>query len=386
MKYDRIEGIDKDISKLVMGCDNQDDINEASKLWDHWIEVGGNIFDTAFIYGGGNHEKVFGEWLKNNNRQDVLILGKGAHSPECNPEAISKQLTISLERMKTDYVDIYIMHRDNTDYPIDEFMDVLNQEKEKGRIKIFGGSNWTIQRFKEANEWAEKNNKQEMSILNNNLALAKMIKPLWNGCLSSNTEEILAYLNSSQKSHMSWSSQARGYFLPDNITQEIEDKITKAETYRAPGENSSGPISCYDSEDNRERKKRAMELAEKKGCSAHNIAASWTINQSFPSFALIGPRTIDELDTTLPCLDIELTKEEINWLNDLYGSYEPAITLEQYGMNESKHYSHSPGNKLKLDRKLDYLWTNTSWSSGTTHQSATTLSDHIPITAIWEVE
>ena len=40
MKYDRIEGIDKDISKLVMGCDNQDDINEASKLWDHWIEVG----------------------------------------------------------------------------------------------------------------------------------------------------------------------------------------------------------------------------------------------------------------------------------------------------------------------------------------------------------
>ena len=75
MKYDRIEGIDKDISKLVMGCDNQDDINEASKLWDHWIEVGGNMFDTAFIYGGGNHEKVLGQWLKNNNnRKDVLIL------------------------------------------------------------------------------------------------------------------------------------------------------------------------------------------------------------------------------------------------------------------------------------------------------------------------
>ena len=87
MKYDRIEGIDKDISKLVMGCDNQDDINEASKLWDHWLEVGGNMFDTAFIYGGGNHEKVFGQWLTNNNREDVLILGKGAHTPDCNPEA-----------------------------------------------------------------------------------------------------------------------------------------------------------------------------------------------------------------------------------------------------------------------------------------------------------
>ena len=222
MKYDRIAGIDKDISKLVMGCDNQDDINEASKLWDHWLEVGGNMFDTAFIYGGGNHEKVLGQWLtNNNNREDVLILGKGAHTPDCNPEAISQQLTISLERMKTDYVDIYIMHRDNSDYPVDEFIDVLNEEKEKGRIKIFGGSNWTIERFKKGNEWAQKNNKQEMSILNNNLALAKMINPLWNGCLSSNDNEILDYLNTTQKSHMSWSSQARGYFLDDKITNAV---------------------------------------------------------------------------------------------------------------------------------------------------------------------
>ncbi len=316
MKYGQIEGVNKKISKLVMGVDNQNDLNEASRLWDHWIDVGGNIFDTAYTYGGGNHEKVFGEWLKQNNiREQIVILGKGAHTPNCNPEAITSQLNESLDRMNTDYVDIYIMHRDNDEYNVDEFVDVLNQEKDKGRIKVFGGSNWTLDRFKKANEWAKKNNKFEMSILNNNLALAKMIKPLWSGCLSSNDDDILSYLDQTKKSHMSWSSQARGFFLDDEITKKIEEKITKDETWRAPGEHSSGPLSCYESEDNRERKKRAIELAEKKGCSAHNIAASWTINQSFPSFALIGPRTINELDTTLPCLDIELTKKEINWLN-----------------------------------------------------------------------
>ena len=317
MKYGQIEGVNKKISKLVMGVDNQNDLNEASKLWDHWIDVGGNIFDTAYTYGGGNHEKVFGQWLKQNNiREQIVILGKGAHTPNCNPEAITSQLNVSLERMNTDYVDIYIMHRDNDEYNVDEFVDVLNQEKDKGRIKVFGGSNWTLDRFKKANEWAKNNNKNEMSILNNNLALAKMINPLWSGCLSSNDDDILSYLDHTKKSHMSWSSQARGYFLDDEITKKIEEKITFDESsWRAPGEHSSGPLSCYESEDNRERKKRAMELAEKKGCTAHNIAASWTINQSFPSFALIGPRTIDELDTTLPCLDIELTKEEINWLN-----------------------------------------------------------------------
>tara|TARA_Y100000746_G_C15453949_1_gene428452 strand:+ start:693 stop:1766 length:1074 start_codon:yes stop_codon:yes gene_type:complete len=78
--------------------------------------------------------------------------------------------------------------------------------------------------------------------------------------------------------------------------------------------------------------------------------------------------------------------EEITWLNDLYRNYEPAITLDQYRMNELKHYTHSPGGKLDLDRKLDYLWTNTSWSNGQTHQAATPLSDHIPITANWIVE
>ena len=48
------------------------------------------------------------------------------------------------------------MHRDNIDVPVDEFIDVLNKEKEKGRVKIFGGSNWTLNRFRDANNWANK--------------------------------------------------------------------------------------------------------------------------------------------------------------------------------------------------------------------------------------
>ena len=61
MKYDKIEGLDKDISKLIMGNDNQTYFDEAAKLWDYWMEVGGNAFDTAYIYGGGLMEKLLGE-------------------------------------------------------------------------------------------------------------------------------------------------------------------------------------------------------------------------------------------------------------------------------------------------------------------------------------
>ena len=317
MQYDLIDGLDKKISKLIMGNDNQVYFDEAAKLWDHWIEVGGNTFDNAYVYGQGSMEKLFGDWhRKRNNLKELVVIAKGAHTPLCDPKNLSNQLTESLDRLQTEIADIYIMHRDNLNIPVDEFVDVLNEEKNKGRVKIFGGSNWTLERFKEANEWAEKNNKTRLSILNNNLALCKMINPLWDGCISSNNDEILAYLEQTKTAHLSWSSQGRGYFLPDDITQKIEDKITADESsWRKSGEHSSGPLSCYDSDDNRERKKRAIELAEKKGCSAHNIAAGWTINQSFPSFALIGPRTVEELNTTLPCIDIELTKDELKWLN-----------------------------------------------------------------------
>ena len=317
MKYDKIEGVNKDISKLIMGNDNQTYFDEAAKLWDHWMEVGGNAFDTAHIYGGGSMEKLLGEWhRKRNNLNDLVIVAKGAHTPNCDPKSISSQLTESLDRLQTETADIYIMHRDNTDIPVDEFIDVLNEEKNKGRINIFGGSNWTLERFKEANSWADSHNKNKFSILNNNLALSKMINPLWAGCISSNDDDILNYLQENQVAHLSWSSQGRGYFLPDEITQKIEDKITSDESsWRKPGEHSSGPLSCYDSEGNRERKKRAFELAAKMGVDSQNIAGAWPIHLKFPSFALIGPRTVDELVSSLKNLEVELSDEQVNWLN-----------------------------------------------------------------------
>ena len=317
MQYDSIDGLDKKISKLIMGNDNQIYFDEAAKLWDHWIEVGGNAFDNAHIYGQGSMEKLLGDWhRKRDNLKDLVIIAKGAHTPNCDPKSITSQLTESLDRLQTETADIYIMHRDNTEIPVDEFIDVLNEEKNKGRIKIFGGSNWTLSRFKEANNWAEENNKVKFSVLNNNLALCKMIKPLWDGCISSNDQEILTYLESTKTAHLSWSSQGRGYFLPDEITQQIEEKITIDESsWRQPGEHSSGPLSCFDSEENRERKSRAIDLAKKLNTDSQNIAGAWPLNLDFPSFALIGPRIISEIDSSLKNLDLELTKEQVNWLN-----------------------------------------------------------------------
>ena len=78
---------------------------------------------------------------------------------------------------------------------------------------------------------------------------------------------------------------------------------------------SSGPLSCFDSQDNRERKKRVKELSFKMQVQSQNIAGAWPLNLNFPSFALIGPRNISELDSSLKNLEINLSDNQINWLN-----------------------------------------------------------------------
>ena len=297
-----LDGVDKPMSKLIVGCDNRNTLAEGSIIWDAWTEAGGNAFDTGFVYGGGLHETVLGQWIARRGvADDVVVIGKGAHTPYCVPDAIGVQLDISLERLGLPRVPIYIMHRDNPAVPVGEFVDALNALHAAGKIGIFGGSNWTPERMAAANAYAAANGLQPMRILNNNLSLAVMEKPVWNGCVTSNTPAMLEFLTQTQTVHMSWSSQARGYFLP----QTLRDRLPQ----------DTRPETCFGSDANAERRVRAETLAAERGVSAHNIATAWVLAQPFPSLALIGPRSPGEIVSTLPGLGLDLTPAEVDWLN-----------------------------------------------------------------------
>ena len=301
MTYGQIAGLDKPISRLLLGVDNQEDIVHASMMLDAFFERGGNALDTAHIYGNGKHETLLGQWLANRGvREQVVILDKGAHTPFCTPEDLTRQLLISLERLQTDYVDIYMLHRDNPQVPVGEFVDVLNEHQRTGRIRIFGGSNWTIERIEAANAYAAQHGLQGFSAISNNFSLARMIQPPWEGCLSAGTPEFRAWLTQTQMPLFPWSSQARGFFLDDTSPE-----------FNADPER----VRCWFSDDNFERLRRARELAKRYGVLPINIALAYVLHQPFPTFPIIGPRTLRELLTSLPALSIQLTNDELRWLN-----------------------------------------------------------------------
>ncbi|GHO84297.1 aldo/keto reductase [Dictyobacter formicarum] len=301
MKYGHIAGVEKPISRLVMGVDNQANWPHSSVMFDDFIEQGGNCFDSAYIYGGGLCEKILGQWIKNRGlREQVVILDKGAHTPHCNPQALSSQFMQSLDRLQTDYVDIYMMHRDNTDIPVGEFITVLNEHKNAGRMRIFGASNWSIERLQEANDWAAAHGMSGFSAMSNNFSLARMVDPVWAGCIAASDPKSRAWLEKTQMPIMPWSSQARGFF-----------------TGRAhPDDHSDAElVRCWYSEDNFKRLERVNQMAKERGVLPINIALAYVLNQPFPTFPLIGPRQLSETRTSLPALTVELTPEEVRWLN-----------------------------------------------------------------------
>lgn len=301
MPYGRIEGLDKPVARLIQGATlagAQFQLPHASIMFDEYFRNGGNCFDTAYIYG--NSDYILGKWISNRGiRDDVVILAKGAHTPNCDPESIRAQLNETLERMNTDYVDIYLLHRDNPEIPVGEFVDVLNEQLDMGKLRAFGGSNWTLERIDEANAYAKSKGKRGFTAVSNNFSLARMVAPPWDGCLASSDPESRAWFAKNQMPLLSWSSLAKGFFSSGD-RNDLSDTMM---------------VDCWYCEDNFQRLERAQKLAKEKGVLPVQIALAYLLNLPFPVFPLIGPEKLAELMISLAALDIELTEDEVKWLN-----------------------------------------------------------------------
>ena len=305
----KVDGLDKPISNLTLGTDNQIDAPTMAAMADAFVEAGGTCFDTAFIYSDGRSEALLGTWMAARGiRDELVVLSKGAHTPECHPEAVSQQLDISLDRLQTGHLDLYCLHRDNPDVPVSEWIDALNAEVDAGRIGQFGGSNWTAERIDEANAYAAANGKQGFALLSNNFSLARMEDPVWPGCLASSADGFRDWHTKNNFPLLPWSAQARGFFLD-------WDGTGLAATRHGADPTDEEMQRVWGSTENMERRNRAFHLADSMGVSALQIALAYVVNQPFPCSALIGPRTPMQLQDSVAGAQITLTPEQVAWLD-----------------------------------------------------------------------
>ncbi|MGV3724412.1 MAG: aldo/keto reductase [Actinomycetota bacterium] len=309
MKYAPFAPLNRDLSRLVLGSMvfHPDTLDNTYELLDAWKELGGNIVDTAHLYQGGNSERAFGRWLEDRGvRDEMVILTKGAHHNadrrRVTPEDITCDLRDSLARLRTDSVELYILHRDDPRVPVGEIVDALNRHYEAGRIKSFGGSNWTPERLDAANAYAASHGLQGFTSSSPHLSLAVPNGEIWDGCVDARSPDALAWHRERQMPLFAWSSQARGFFSGLYTPQNVAENEFMARVYDSPR--------------NWERYRRAEQLGAERGFNTIEVALAWVLQQPFPVFPLIGPATVQELRSSVRALELELSPEDVTWLGD----------------------------------------------------------------------
>lgn len=275
----------------------------AFPVYDTFWELGGRRFDTAWIYGysygPGCCERVFGDWVTTRGvASSAWTIVKGAHTPECRPDAIQTQLQESLERLKLDGAPMYMLHRDDPEVPVGEFVGAIQDLIEAGLVHSYGFSNWSLARVEAAIQWAIGNGLTVPTGLSNQFSLTRMIGSPDVGTISSNDEAWREWLPHSGITLFPWSSQGRGAFaLPrpgDLRTYELAD--------------------VWFSESNLARIVRAHEVARRRGVSPTSVALAWLLNQSFSVIPIVGPRSPAEVSDSFTALSVALSRDECDWL------------------------------------------------------------------------
>lgn len=303
MTYGRIAGIDQPVSRIILGTMGHitGSLQAACAMIDTFVEHGGNALDTAYVYGT---EAIIGKYLAARGiRNQMVIVGKGAHTPDATPEGIRKHIAESLERCQLDYFDLWLMHRDNMDIPVEEFVDCLNEQKRAGKIRAFGGSNWTVERLAAANSYARRTDLTPFAASSPNLAVAAWNEPMWSSCVAASNKASRDWHAATQLPVLAWSSQASGFlsgaFSPADSANPALREL----------------VRVWFNDDNFRRLERVRQLATRKNATCLQLALAWVLCQPFPTFALIGPQNIDEMRESLGATSITLTPDELTWLN-----------------------------------------------------------------------
>ncbi|MDY7095864.1 MAG: aldo/keto reductase [Acidobacteriota bacterium] len=322
MIYGSIPGVGKPVSRIIFGAAHLKQRREAEdfRLCDAFFEGGGNAFDTAHVYGQGDSERTLGRWIRQRGlRERVVIVDKGAHPDvhsegerqRLDPNSIDSDLVESLERLGTEYIDLFLLHRDDPQQDVASILECLNEQVEKGRIRAFGVSNWSVPRLREANAYAQRRGLLPLAASSSHFSLAEQVRPPWPGSVTLTGAErqedrdwYTAQATSPQPmALLCWSALAGGWLL------------RPADAPPPVGTHEEIATRAYESAPNRERRRRLVQLAEERGRSVAQIALAYVLSQPMAPFALISVATQEECADNLAACEVSLSPKELEWLD-----------------------------------------------------------------------
>ena len=319
MEYKALPGIPVPLSRLVYGAAGPTfgSREEACDCFEMAYHFGFRVFDTANSYG--RSEENLGFWMeKYGRRGDVVIYDKGFNPNQhygapvdaFSAQTIREQIALSLQRLRTDTIDFYVLHRDDPSCAPDAIMDALNEQKALGRIRRFGVSNWTMERVAAANAYAAAHGLEGFTSVGPGYSLANLAADPWGGSVTLSGPQNKAYrafLASENMPVFPYSALARG-FLSGKYKPDAAEPIEKA----LP----AGTRAEYDTPDNIAALRRAEKVAADHHCGVSAVAICWLLSRPMDVFPIIAPSGERHIEEALAAFRLHLTKEELDFLRD----------------------------------------------------------------------
>lgn len=317
MEYVKLGNTGMDVSRICLGCMGFGD----PETWVHkWVlkeeqsrpiikkalDMGINFFDTANVYSIGRSEEIVGRALKDfSNRDEIVIatkvwgeMHKGPNGKGLSRKAILSEIDKSLARLRTDYVDLYIIHRWDYDTPIEETMEALHDVVKMGKARYIGASAMYAWQFQKAIHAADQNGWTRFVSMQNHLNLI----------YREEEREMIPFCKSENIALTPYSPLASGRLTRDKpeTTERAETDQVARRKYDATADADNIVIE------------RLASIAKKHGVPRVQIALAWLLQKQPVTIPIVGATKFSHLEDAIPALSIKLTDEEIAFMEEPY--------------------------------------------------------------------
>ncbi|MBW4574355.1 MAG: aldo/keto reductase [Aphanothece sp. CMT-3BRIN-NPC111] len=315
MKYGRLGNTGLMVSKLSFGAMTfgsdpsmpaiyKVDQENAKVMIEKSLEAGINFFDTADAYAGGQSEVILAEVL-GKRRQDVVIATKvGFRTGEAITQAgLSRQHILdscdrSLQRLNTDYIDLYILHKEDPYTPLEEILAALNDLVRMGKVRYIGFSNWsawkaaTALQIQKANSWAQFcHGQMNYSLVGRDVE-----------------HDVIPFMQYAGISMTVWSPLASGFLSGKYTPENLKDSENRL---------SGFDLLPFDKEWGFKVVDKLREIAGERNASVAQIALAWLLTKPVVTSIIVGASKLHQLEDNLKAVEVQLSTSEVTELDAL---------------------------------------------------------------------
>jgi aryl-alcohol dehydrogenase-like predicted oxidoreductase len=304
MRYRKLGSSDLEVSEIALGAwltyAGGIEFDQTRACTDAAFDAGINFFDTANAYGRGAAETAWGEILSGRPRDSYILATKVWGQMSDDPDdrglsaaQIAKQIDASLERLQTDYVDLYQAHRFDPDVAIEETIEALQKVVGDGKARYLGFSEWTPEQIQAALDLAGPD-------------LFVSSQPQYSMLWQAPEAEVFPLTHANGISQIVWSPLAQGL-----LTGKYRPGEAPPADSRAANDSMNASIEIVMNDENLEAVDRLRPIADELGLSLVELALAWVLRREEVAAAIVGASRPEQVHANAKASGVELSADTL---------------------------------------------------------------------------